>query len=289
MEGEYLKVKMIKGNTKVYTVIGNPVKHSKSPDMHNAALTELQINACYVALEVKVDEIESICHLIKSGTISGSNVTIPYKEEVMKYVDVLTEEANMIGSVNTLYPKDGKLIGDNTDGLGFEKSLFADNGFVPKNKNCLVLGAGGASKAVTTKLCQNGIKSLLIYDIDQKKAEELLSHLEKFNYETSISLASSEDIDQYSSDSNLIINCTPIGMKEDDPVLISSESISSNHFVYDIIYTPPETKLLKSARENGAKVINGMDMLAYQGAESLSIWEDVPPPYEIMKKELQNG
>ena len=280
---------MIEGNTKVYTVLGNPVKHSKSPNMHNAALSELKINACYVPIEAKIDEIESICQMIRSVTISGSNVTIPYKDEVMKYVDVLTEEASMIGSVNTLYPKDGKLIGDNTDGLGFEKSLFSDHGFVPDNKECLVLGAGGAAKAVTTKLCQNGVKSLFVYDIDQKKAEELMEHLRQFNYKSSLNLISSSDIDSCSAESNLIINCTPIGMREEDPLLISSKALSGEHFVYDIVYTPPETKLLKAAKEQGATVNNGMDMLAYQGAESLSIWENVDPPYKTMKKELENG
>ena len=113
--------------------------------------------------------------MIRSDTIAGSNVTIPYKEEVVKYVDVLTEEASRIGSVNTLYSKQGKLVGDNTDGLGFEKSLFSDLEFNAENKSGIVLGAGGASKAVTTKLCQGEIESLVIFDIDKKKAEELIS------------------------------------------------------------------------------------------------------------------
>ena len=109
---------MISGNTKVYSVIGNPVKHSKSPNMHNAAFQALNINACYVPLEPRNEDLKNICNLIKFGIISGSNVTIPFKESVMEYVDVLTDEASMIGSVNTLYSRDGKLVGDNTDGLG---------------------------------------------------------------------------------------------------------------------------------------------------------------------------
>ena len=280
---------MIKGNTKVYTILGNPVEHSKSPDMHNAAFVQLKINACYIPLEAKINEIESICEMIRSGTISGSNVTIPYKEEIVQYVDVLTEEASIIGSVNTLYPRKGKLIGDNTDGLGFQKSLFSDLGFDPESKRGVVLGAGGASKAVTTKLCQGGIESLMIFDIDEKKAEELIDHLQKFNYKSSVDLISSNQINECSSNSDLIVNCTPIGMKDSDPLLISEEIFSNKHYVYDIVYTPPETKLLNSAKHKGAKIINGMDMLAYQGAESFSIWENVPPPYEIMKKELRNA
>ena len=280
---------MIKGDTKVYTILGNPVKHSKSPDMHNAAFAQLHINACYIPLEAKINEIEAICEMIRSGTIFGSNVTIPYKEEVVKYVDVLTEEASTIGSVNTLYSREGKLIGDNTDGLGFHKSLFSDLGFNPQNKKCIILGAGGASKAVATKLCQGGIESLVVFDIDREKGEALINHLEKFNYNSSVSLISSSQVDEHSSNGDLIVNCTPIGMKDADPLLISEEIFSKKHYVYDIIYTPSETKLLSLARRKGAKTINGMDMLAYQGAESFSIWENVPPPYEIMKEELRNG
>ena len=116
-----------------------------------------------------------------------------------------------------------------------------------------------------------------------------MEHLRQFNYKSSLNLISSSDIDSCSAESNLIINCTPIGMREEDPLLISSKALSGEHFVYDIVYTPPETKLLKAAKEQGATVINGMDMLAYQGAESLSIWENVDPPYKTMKKELENG
>ncbi|HIC76805.1 MAG TPA: shikimate dehydrogenase [Candidatus Dadabacteria bacterium] len=282
-------MKTIKGDTKVYAILGSPVKHSRSPDMHNAAFLELQINACYVPLEVKINEIESVCEMIRSDTIAGSNVTIPYKEEVVKYVDVLTEEASRIGSVNTLYSKQGKLVGDNTDGLGFEKSLFSDLEFNAENKSGIVLGAGGASKAVTTKLCQGEIESLVIFDIDKKKAEELINHLQKFNYKSTIDLISSNQINEFSFDSDLIVNCTPIGMKDDDPLLIAKEVFSKQHYVYDLIYAPLETKLLNFAKLKGAKIMNGMDMLAYQGAESFSIWENVPPPYEIMKKELRNA
>ena len=123
----------ISGNTKVYTVIGNPISHSKSPNMHNAAFQKLGINACYVPLAPEYTQVEYICDLIRSSKICGSNVTIPYKEEVMKYVDVLTDEAKLIGSVNTLYSIDNKLFGHNTDGLGFSRSLLIDNGFTIEN------------------------------------------------------------------------------------------------------------------------------------------------------------
>ena len=280
---------MIFGNTKVYSVIGNPVKHSKSPVMHNAAFNALGINACYVPLEPDPNDLNKICSLIKTGVLSGSNVTIPFKESVVEYVDVLTDEASMIGSVNTLYPKNGKLVGDNTDGLGFKKSLFSDLGFNPEEKSATILGAGGAAKAVTAKLCQAELESLAIFDIDIDRAEELLDHISKFKYTTKVILIKSEQVDEYSESSDLIVNCTPIGMNEKDPLLVSPNVFSSKQFVYDLVYTPPMTKLLSSAKSSGAKILNGMDMLAYQGAESFSIWEGVKPPYEIMRKELANA
>lgn len=280
---------MILGSTKVYSVIGNPVTHSKSPNMHNAAFNALGINACYVPLQPGIEDLSSFCSLIRNGIICGSNVTIPFKESVVEFVDILTDEASMIGSVNTLYSEDGKLVGDNTDGLGFKKSLFSDFGFNPQGRSAIVLGAGGAAKAVTAKLCQAELGELIIFDIDSVKAEELVNHIEKFNYKTNVALISSNEVDVYSKKSDLIINCTPIGMKENDPLIVSPDVFSSNHYVYDLVYTPPMTKLLLTAKDSGAKILNGMDMLAYQGAESFSIWEGVNPPYEIMKRELANG
>ena len=280
---------MISGSTKVYTVIGNPITHSKSPNMHNAAFQKLNIDACYVPLAPNISEVKNICDLIRTGVISGSNVTIPYKEEVMKYVDILSDEAKLIGSVNTLYSKDGKLMGHNTDGLGFSKSLFDDNGFNPNGTTAPVLGAGGASKAICSKLCSNDVKEIFIFDIFKDKADELKSHLDSFNFTSKVKIIENDDIDYTCKDSNLIVNCTPIGMKESDPELINSDSISSSQCVYDLIYSPPLTKLLDTAKNKGAKYVNGMNMLAYQGAESFAIWENVNPPYEIMSKELSGG
>ena len=286
MEENILK---ISGNTKVYTVIGNPIHHSKSPNMHNAAFGKLGINACYVPLAPNENEVGHICDLVRSNVISGSNVTIPYKEEVIKYIDVLTDEAKLIGSVNTLYSIDNKLHGHNTDGLGFSRSLFIDNNFEPAEKKAIVLGAGGASKAICSKLCSNKISSLLIFDIDHEKALELKEHLESFNFKTDIKIISQNEVDQISQESDLIVNCTPIGMKESDPELINSDCFKKTQFVYDLIYSPSKTKLLMSAETKGAKIINGLDMLAYQGAESFSLWEKVDPPYEIMSQELRYG
>ena len=279
----------ISGNTKVYTVIGNPISHSKSPNMHNAAFQKLGINACYVPLAPEYTQVEYICDLIRSSKICGSNVTIPYKEEVMKYVDVLTDEAKLIGSVNTLYSIDNKLFGHNTDGLGFSRSLLIDNGFDAQHKSALILGAGGASKAICSKLCSNNIATLNIFDIDNERAIDLKKHLDNFSFVSKVNTIAHQDVDTIASNSDLIVNCTPIGMKNDDPELITPEFLSGGQFVYDLIYTPAKTKLLESAELKGAKIINGLDMLAYQGAESFAIWEKVDPPYKIMSEELRFG
>ena len=170
---------MISGNTKVYSVIGNPVKHSKSPNMHNAAFQALNINACYVPLEPRNEDLKNICNLIKFGIISGSNVTIPFKESVMEYVDVLTDEASMIGSVNTLYSRDGKLVGNNTDGLGFKKSLFSDLGFAPLEKSAIILGAGGVAPSIIYSLMGMGCKKINLSNRTIEKAMNIKRKLQK--------------------------------------------------------------------------------------------------------------
>ena len=159
----------------------------------------------------------------------------------------------------------------------------------PENKKSLIMGAGGASKAICSKLSSNRISQIDIFDIDKEKADELKRHLQQFNFDVKINIIDNKKVDKIAENSDLIVNCTPVGMKEEDPELINSDFFNSNQFIYDLIYTPSKTRLLKDAEIKGAKIINGLDMLAYQGAESFAIWENVNPPYEIMSKELRIG
>lgn len=279
---------IIDSNTNLFCVIGNPIKHSKSPLMHNAALQKAGENGVYVAFDIANDKLKEFIDGFKTMGIKGANVTIPHKENIMKYLDGLTKEAEIIGAVNTIYRDGDKLIGDNSDGKGFILSLMKEGEFDPKDKKVVILGAGGASKAVTIKLADEGVKEIALYDLDEKKAEELVKHIQKmYGEKIKIERINKNDIEEKVKESNLLVNCTPIGMKESDPELVSEEVFSRNHVVYDLIYNPERTKLLQGAERKGAKVVNGLGMLVYQGAISFERWTGKKPDTEVMFKMIK--
>ncbi len=279
---------MITSNTKLICVIGHPIKHSKSPLMHNAALKKIEEDAVYLAFDIENEKLEEFVKGFRAMGIIGANVTIPHKENIMKYLDGVTKEAEIIGAVNTIYRDGDKLIGDNSDGKGFILSLMKESDFDPKDKKILILGAGGASKAVTAKLADEGASEIYIYDIDRKRAEELVEQIMKSaEKNVKISIADKNSIENIAKESNLLVNCTPIGMKESDPELLSDEVFNSEQVVYDLIYNPPKTKLLKSAEKKGAKIVNGLGMLVYQGAISFERWTGKKPDTEIMFKTIK--
>lgn len=270
---------------KIYGLIGYPVKHSLSPLMHNAAFKALGISAEYRLFEIKPEEVEGFIHCLSQNNISGLNVTTPYKERVIPLLDSLSEEARLIGAVNTIRVSGDSSEGFNSDGEGFLKHLTEDLGFSPIGKIIAIIGAGGASRAVSVCLSKLKPKKLAIYDIDKAKALALVSHLkENFKDIDFIQANSIEELNVQESD--LLINATPIGMQETDPCLIAESSIHKNLLVYDLIYTPQETKLLKLARLKGAKTSNGLGMLLYQGALCFELWTGQKAPREIMRKAL---
>lgn len=278
---------MISSKTKMICLMGHPVGHSKSPIIHNAELKKSKTDAVYVAVDIKPENLKQAIEGFKAMGFLGANVTIPHKQEVMNYVDELTDEAKNIGAVNTLYFEDDKLIGDNTDGRGFVISLMKDGRFDPKDKNTLILGAGGASQAVSTKLCLEGIKELFIYEINKSRGEHLKKHLEELNSGVKLSLVNLEELNEIAKKMDLIVNCTPVGMKESDPLLLDGSVFNKNQFVFDLVYNPEKTKLLEKAEESGAKIINGMGMLVYQGALSFEKWTKEKPDTNAMFKVIR--
>lgn len=279
---------MINANTKLMCVIGHPIKHSKSPLMHNAALQNIGEDAVYLAFDIEPEKLGDFVTGMRVMGITGANVTIPHKENIMKYLDGLTKEAEIIGAVNTIYREGDKLIGDNSDGKGFILSLMKETGFDPKEKKVLILGAGGASKAVTVKLADEGAKEISIYDLDENKAKEVVEQVKKFAGENlKISVIDKNEIEKTAKESNLLVNCTPVGMKESDSVLLTEEVFNSSQVVYDLIYNPAKTKLLQSAEKKGAKIVNGLGMLVYQGAISFERWTGKKPDTEIMFKMIK--
>lgn len=271
---------------RIFGLIGYPVKHSLSPLMHNAAFKALNLDASYELFELKPQELETFFKTLPQKNISGLNVTIPYKEQVLSFLDKIAEQAELIGAVNTIAVSTDKLEGFNTDGGGFLRHLTDDLGFNPKGENISVIGAGGAGKAVTVTLSKAGARRIFIYDIEKSKSEKLISHLKENFSNVEFKQANSiEGLDIKGS--GLLVNATPIGMRESDPLIISPEFISKGLLVYDLIYNPKETKLLKLAKERGALVSNGIGMLLYQGILSFEIWTGKKAPKEIMRKALE--
>jgi len=268
-----------------YGVLGFPAKHSLSPLMHNAAFRELKINASYRIFEKKPEELKVFLQTLVQQNIFGLNVTVPYKEEVVAFIDRISNETKLIGAVNTIKVFDGILEGYNTDGEGFLDHIKKDLGFDPKDKNIAIIGAGGAARSIAVNLCKMKPKFMSIYDVDKRKLEALASHLkENFPGVGFIQASSIEELNIGSC--SLLINATPVGMKEDDPSLVAEKFIHEGLLVYDLIYNPKETKLLKLAKEKGASASNGLGMLLYQGMLSFQIWTGKAAPKEVMQRAL---
>ena len=273
---------------KIYGVLGFPAKHSLSPLMHNAAFRALGINAEYKIFEKRPEELADFLASLSEKSIYGLNVTVPYKEKVISFMDKLSLETRLIGAVNTVKVLNNKLEGFNTDGEGFLRHLSEGIKFNPQGKVIAIIGAGGAARAVCVSLSQKHPKVIFIYDIDKPKAQALVEHLQN-NFEDVDFKAVDSIAGLNINKSGLLVNASPIGMKESDPCLVDKELLNGGLLVYDLIYNPAETKLLKYAKDKGAKTSNGLGMLLSQGAISFKIWTKEDAPEEIMRQALEEG
>jgi shikimate dehydrogenase len=279
----------------IYGLIGYPVEHSLSPLMHNAAFKALGVNASYKLFPLKEEGLDKFFADLRLATndIFGLNVTIPYKEKTLAYVDDLSPFAEKVKAVNTIViSPDRKLSGYNTDGPGFLTHL-AEVDFDPTRKRVAIIGAGGASRAIISSFCliEERPESILLYDIDQEKAENLITDLgQRMDVSFVKSVNSLDDLNIELAD--LLINATPIGMKKDDTTLIEGDLLHADMLVYDLIYNPSETALLKAAKQRGAKIANGLGMLFYQGVLAFQHWSEIELDARvkhIMWESLQKG
>lgn len=279
---------MITGKTNVFGIIGDPVEHSLSPGMHNAAFKELGLDNIYVPFQVKAEHLEDAILGAQSLGIKGFNVTIPHKTEVINYLDYLDIAAGLIGAVNTIeFGKNGA-VGHNTDGIG---AVMAIEEITPvKNKKVIILGAGGASRAIAFQLLLSGVDNLVIANRTVEKAGELKTDLvEKLDHEVRVS-GLDENLTIELSDADILINTTPVGMypNVDQKPVVTAEIMHPDLVVNDIVYNPLKTGLLKEADKAGAKSISGIKMLMYQGVEAFKIWTGIEPPLEIFQGALMN-
>jgi shikimate dehydrogenase len=272
----------ISGKTKIAALFGWPVEHSLSPAMHNAAFRHLNMDYCYVTFPVHPDYLSEAVKAIRALNLAGVNITVPHKENVMKFLDAVSEEAQFIGAVNTIKNDSGKLTGFNTDGRGFMQSL-SESGIDTKDKRILIIGAGGASRAIGYYLCREAFE-VLLFDVDTQKAEVLKDNLNAIKGNVTIAVRDDVNSKDFVSGMDVIINATPLGLKAGDPTPLNFELIDKKHVVCDLIYK--ETPLLNAAKKLGCRTMDGLGMLLWQGVFAFEIWTGVRPPADVMREAL---
>ncbi len=277
---------LVNGETEVYGIMGYPVKHSKSPQFQTAAFRHKNINAVYLPFEVKPENLKKAVNGVRALSIKGINVTVPHKEEVIRYLDEISEEVQFIGACNTVKNIDGYLIGYNTDSYGFIEGLkeiepqFQDKTF-------LILGAGGSSRAVLYGLIREGAEKIFVANRTLERVFQIIQDFSKLNrfIQEIIIPVSLDKVEDYLPSTDIIVNTTSVGLKDEDPPLFDYSKMQKKHTVVDIIYK--KTKLLKVAEEKGCRWQDGIPMLLYQGVKAFKIWTGEKAPVEVMKKILQ--
>ncbi|MEK6657830.1 MAG: shikimate dehydrogenase [Nitrospirota bacterium] len=277
----------ITGKTKIVGIFGYPIEHTFSPLMHNAAFSALGLDYCYIPFEVQPKDLKSAVEGIRALNIRGVNITVPHKEAVIKYLDELSKEAKLIGAVNTIENRGGKLIGHNTDGRGFIKSLWDDAKTRVKGKSVLLVGAGGAGKGIAVSCALEGASEIIIANRTIKKADELVRYLKRNFKKTKFSAIPLDrhELAKVIAGADILINSTSVGLKGKGLLPISQKDLHRDLVIYDLIYNPQITPLLKIARRAGVKkAVNGLGMLIHQGALAFQIWTGKKPPVDVMKK-----
>ena len=279
---------MISGSTGILGVIGQPVAHSASPAMHNAALEAAGLDFVYVAFAVPAAGVAGVGTAMRALNIRGLNVTVPYKQAVMDFLDEVSPEAQAIGAVNTIDHRDGRLVGHNTDAYGIMASLREDGGLQQLPPKVVLLGAGGAARAILYALLAAGeVEQIALLNRTAARAEALAADLGAGSRVTVGSVAESQAL----AEAGLVINATSIGMEPHAGVspLGDGTGLHDGMVVVDIVYKPAATQLLQQARAAGARTVDGLGMLVHQGARAFELWTGVAPPVEVMRRVIQRG
>ncbi len=275
--------------TTLFGIFGHPVSQSRSPDMHNAAFASLGMNCRYDPYDIAPDEIAEAVEAVRSLPLRGVNVTVPHKRAIMPEMDFLSPEAELAGAVNTVKNDDGHLSGYNTDIEGALKALEVAMGFTPQGKSALITGAGGSARALVSGLCMRKAKGIFIANRTPGKAQKLVWEFsEKFpKIEIESCGLGGGKIEEFTGGVDIIINCSSAGMGENPPLDLPLEKFGGKFGVYDLVYKPALTPLVRKARELGINADSGIGMLLYQGVKSFEIWTDREAPIEVMKKALE--
>ena len=276
------------GYTRLAAVVANPIKHSISPFIHNTAFEATATNGVYVAWEIETSDLEQTIRNIRRYQMFGINLSMPYKEQVIPYLDELSDEARLIGAVNTVVNHDGILIGYNTDGKGFFKSLPS---FTITGKKMTLLGAGGAAKSIFAQAILDGANQISVF-VRESSMEKTKSYLDRLEEQTGfkVDLYALEDVSELQAriaESDLLVNATSVGMDGQSSPVPESIVLPETILVADIIYKPFETPFLKWARSQGNPAVNGLGMLLHQAAEAFQLWTGKEMPTEVIWQSLQ--
>ena len=271
--------------TKTFAVIGDPIDHSLSPIIHNSAFRELDLDYTYIAYKIPKNELSYGLDALKKIKITGFNVTIPHKIDIMKFLDYMDEDSKTIGASNTVINQNGILTGYNTDMQGFLEPIMQREINI-KNSNVLLFGAGGAARAIAVAFAKQNAKKITIVNRTLERGKEIKELVSKLGLNSDV--INFEDFDGDENKYDFVVNSTSIGMKNEN-FPISVELIDENSVIYDIVYKPINTDLIKKAKNVNALIIYGYEMLLGQAVKSFEIWTDKKAPYDIMKKAILGG
>jgi len=272
--------------TRICGIIGDPIEHTVSPEMHNAVFKNKGVDYLYLPFRVKREELGKAIEGMRALNIRGLNVTIPHKVAVMQFLDKLDPLADRIGAVNTIVNDDGVLTGYNTDATGFLQALL-ERGIEPKGKKVVILGAGGAARAISFILAETG-SSLVILNRTWDKAKLCAGRIsEIFQNEARALKLDRENLAAALSQADILINTTSVGMSPDiNETPVVSNLLKPSLVVFDIVYNPIKTRLQREAEVAGATVISGLDMLVWQGALAFEKWTGLKAPVELMRQKV---
>lgn len=267
----------INARTKVVALLGHPVEHSLSPAMQNAAFAEMGLNYCYVCLPVRPEMLGGAVEGLRALSFAGANVTVPHKEAVLPFLDEMDGEASFIGAVNTVVNREGRLTGYNTDGRGFMRSL-EEEGIPVDGGKILVVGSGGAARAISYYLSEKAAE-VSLFDVDYARAGKLALDLASRGR----NVRAIRELDGL-AEAAVVINATPLGLKESDPLPFDVRGLRTGQTVVDLIYR--ETRLLREAAKQGLRGLSGLGMLLWQGVLASELWTGRTPPHDVMRKAL---
>ena len=280
----------IDGYTRLAAVVAKPIKHSISPFIHNLAFENTGINGVYLAWEIAEEDLAVTMENVKRYDMFGLNISMPYKQAVIPYLDQLTKSAQLIGAVNTIIPREGQLIGHNTDGIGFFKSLDKRAGFQVQGKVMTVLGGGGAATAIIAQAALDGAAKIFVFSRSQS-IERHTATAQKISKETQVPievlpLEDSSLLQEKIFQSRLLVNGTSVGMDGKSLVVDEETILPQNLLVVDVIYQPFETPFINFAKQQGATTVNGLGMLLFQAAEAFQIWTGKEMPTDYIWEKL---